>query len=210
MPIKGTKKSKSKKIEEESSFDRVSREMDEEHTKKVKRTEEKVIIDSLERERRHKLFKLYLDKLETQLKEKGMLSFWTFADRKGFKKFSGSDKKIDKMLKGDINKYRNRQLAEYIIQFHHNEKENSIFNIDDEGLRIGKNKFYECSITWKDADFGISKFSLKLIEKFLKPLADNKINCSSIFGLTLRFVIDHYKEKVGMDFSDVLQPLKDY
>jgi hypothetical protein len=153
-----------------------------------------------------------------------MLSFWTFADRKGFKKFSGSDKKIDKMLKGDINKYRNRQLAEYVIQFHHNEKENSIFrsngqwlnvtirvfNIDNDGVRIGKNKFHECSITWKDADFGVSKFSLKLAEKFLKPLADNKVNCSSIFGLTLRFVIDHYKEKVGMDFSDVLQPLKDY
>jgi hypothetical protein len=192
-------KSKYKKVEEGFSFDRISHEMLKEHAEKVKLANEKIIADDLERERRHKLFKAYLDKLETQLKEKNMLSFWTFADRKGFKKFQGTTKKIEKMLKGDIDKYKNRQLAQYIIQFYHNKKLDSmfrsngqwfsvvirVFNIDEDGILIGKNRFRECKITWKDADFGVSKFSLKLVEKFLKPLAVTDIDCSSIFLVSL-------------------------
>jgi hypothetical protein len=216
MPIKTTKKKK------ESHLQKISREMEEEYERKVKAAESKRIADEKETHRKETIIKAYLDKLESQLKEKNILGFWTFVDRSGFKKFHGINKDVEKMLNKDVNKYIDRQLAEYTIIFNQNDKPDSMhkkagiwlnvtirtYNIieNDNKLKIETNK--QCDIAWKTDDFAISKFSLKLIELFMKPLAEKKTSCVSLMGLPLDFVLDRYKKDAGVDFSDVLQPLK--
>ena len=222
MPIKTTKIKSKKNDTEESSYDVTKREMKEEYTRKVKEAEAKKIAESDEKLRKEAIIKAYLDKLVSQLKEKKLLGFWTFADRIGFKKFNSTNKKIDKMIKGDTDKYLGRQFAEYTIISHHNEKSDSlhrsedlwfsvtirIYNVVKKSGEIVHTLFNSCNIVWNIDDFNVTKFSLKLAEKFMKPLAENKLSCVSLMGLPLHVVLKIYEENSDVDFSDALQPLK--
>lgn len=215
------KKDKQIAIKQESSLDKIRQEREARELKLKQQAKDKELSDKKETERQNKIIKEYLDKVQTQLKEKDIGNgFWTFVDRKGFKKFTGSDAKIEKMLLGDIERFKNRQLASYTIIFHHNKSNTSmhkssglwlnvtvrVYNIDDNAKLVGKNRYRECGITWDNEDFKTGKFSLKLLERFMKPLAENRVDCVSIMGMNLRSVVKKYN-KIGVDFSDVLVPL---
>ena len=216
MPIKQTK------VKKESPLEKISREMEEEYTKKTKEAEAKQITYEKELTKKKELITEYLDQLEERLIEKKQRGFWTFPDRTGFKKISASTDKIEKMLNKDYNKYIGRQIAEYVIAFHQNKKPDSMhkssglwlsvtirmYDIKDKGGKLVLDLDKECDIAWNTDDFKISKFSFKLVERFMKPLAEKKTSCVSILGKSLKFVLDRYKKDAKIDFSDVLQPLK--
>lgn len=220
MPIKSTK-IKSKKSEE-TPLEKIRRERLEKEAQELKEAEDKKIADEKELTRKKELITEYLDQLEERLEEKNHAGFWAFPDRTGFKKFNGSNGKIEKMLNKDPDKYASRQIAKYSILFHQNEKSDSIhkssglwlnvtirtYDIKDKGGKLVLENSKQCDIAWTIDDFAISKFSFKLIERFMKPLAEKKTSCVSIFGKPLKFVIERYKKDAKVDFSDVLQPLK--
>jgi hypothetical protein len=126
------------------------------------------------------------------------------------------------MTKSNPKKYANRMLAHYIIILHHRSPDTDMFRkmdkwinlgiilytTDDTGNMLGKHETRQCNISWTDSDFAISKLSVKLLEKFLQPLVDNLVNCASITGLTLDYIIKHYKKHGKVNFDDTLQPLK--
>jgi len=216
MPIKTTK------VKTESPLQKIRRERLEKESQEVKEAELKTKEDAKKKHRKETIIKAYLDKLESQLKEKNILGFWTYVDRSGFKKFKTTNKDVEKMINKDVEKYIGRQLANYTIIFHQNENPDShhraddlwlsvtirIYNITKKDNKVVHNLFNQCNIVWHIDDFAISKFSLKLIEMFMKPLAEKKTSCVSLMGLPLDFVLDRYKKDAGIDFSDVLQPLK--
>ena len=220
MTIKTTKV-KTKKTNE-SSYDIIKREMKEEYEKKVKEAEDKRITDEKELFRKKELITEYLDQLEERLENKDHAGFWTFPDRTGFKKFNGSNGKIEKMLNKDPDKYSGRQIAKYSIIFHQNEKADSMhkssglwlnvtirmYDIKEKVGKLVLENSKQCDIAWTTDDFAISKFSFKLVEMFMKPLAEKKTSCVSIFGKPLKFVLERYKKDAKVDFSDALQPLK--
>ena len=216
MPIKQTK------VKQESDIQKISRKMEEEYSRKVKEAEDKRISDEKELIRKKTIIKEYLDQLEERLESKDQAGFWVFPDRSGFKKFNGSNSKIEKMLNKDPDKYNGRQIAKYAILFHQNEKSDTMhqssglllsvtiraYDIKEKGGLLVLENSKQCDIAWTIDDFSISKFSFKLIEKFMKPLAERKTSCVSILGKPLKFVIERYKKDAKVDFSDVLQPLK--
>jgi hypothetical protein len=220
MPIKSIK-DKSKKSEE-TPLQKIRRERHENEAMEVKETEDKRIADEKELSRKKELITEYLDQLEERLEEKDHAGFWAFPDRTGFKKFNGSNGKIEKMLNKDPDKYSGRQIAKYSIIFHQNEKFDSMhkssglwlnvtirmYDIKQKGGKLVLENSKQCDIAWNTDDFAISKFSFKLVERFMKPLAENKTSCVSIFGKPLKFVLERYKKDAKIDFSDVLQPLK--
>jgi hypothetical protein len=220
MPIKSTK-DKSKKSEE-TPLQKIRRERLEKEASEEKKAEDKRIADEKELARKKELITEYLDQLEKRLQEKGHVGFWTFPDRTGFKKISASTSKIEKMLNKDPNKYDGRQIAEYVIMFHQNKKSDTmhqssglllsvtirVYDIKEKGEKLILENSKQCDIAWTIDDFKISKFSFKLIEMFMKPLAERKTSCVSILGKPLKFVLERYKKDAKVDFSDALQPLK--
>jgi len=220
MPIKSIK-DKSKKYEE-TPLQKIRRERLEKEASEEREAEDKRIADEKELSRKKELITEYLDQLEERLQEKGHAGFWTFPDRTGFKKISASTSKIEKMLNKDPDKYDGRQIAEYVIMFHQNKKSDTMhqssgmllsmairmYDIKAKDNKIVLKLGKECDIAWTIDDFAISKFSFKLVEMFMKPLAERKTSCVSILGKPLKFVLERYKKDAKVDFSDVLQPLK--
>lgn len=220
MPIKkSTKKSTNKP---ESSLAKIKREREEREKIERKMDEEKTLADKLERERKHKIIREHLSKLESQLSEKRLDDFWVFADRSGFKRFHGTTAEIKKMTKSNPKKYANRMVAHYVIRMFHKSPDTDLFRkldkwmnlgitlytTDDTGDMLGKYDPRECKVSWSDSDFELGKLSVKLMESLLKPLADKSVSCASISGLTLGYIVDHYKKNAKVDLSDILQPLK--
>jgi len=61
----------------------------------------------------------HIAKIDKSLSEKDIYSFWTFADRSGFKKIKNmSFKDMQKTMKSDVEKYKNRQICEIKIMTH--------------------------------------------------------------------------------------------
>ena len=205
----------------EDPLDRTTRERKEKEAKKIKDESDKIKDDLVKKERQANIIRPYLDNLQAQIQEKGIQDFWTFSDRKGFKKFRGSMSKVQKLLKSDIPKYKNRKIAYFTIMFHQNEKEDSlhrkfdiwmnasftITQIDSKGsmdnpLRtsLGAN------ISWKSDDFKTTKFSLKLIEELMYPVNDKIAGYTSLMGFPVTWVLEDLKKK-KIDLSEFCNPL---
>jgi hypothetical protein len=172
-----------------------------------------------EKKRAEKVIKSYLDKLEVQIKEKNLLSFWVFPDVKGFKKIGNrfNYKKISKLIQDDLDKYANRQIVQFQLLFQQNEDvmtihrkvgnwflvEMMLYEIDDKGILKNTSG---CHYAWRNGDFKITKFSFKLLETIMYPIANGVHSCVSILGIPLWNVIEQLQKK-GVDFTDVLKPL---
>ena len=203
----------------ESAYERISREMDEKEARELadKKQAEKDALK--EKKRAEKVIKSYLDKLEIQVKEKNLQNFWSFPDVKGFKKIWNkySYKQIDKVIQDDLNKYSNRQVMRFHITFSQNESVTSLarkngnwftvemmlYEIDDKGILKNTSG---CHYAWRNGDFKITKFSFKLLETIMYPIANHVHSCVSILGIPLWNVIEQLQKK-GVDFTDVLKPL---
>lgn len=155
----------------------------------------------------------YLNSIQKILKEKNLLTFYSFPDSKTFTKIKKSRSEVQKMLK-ENDKYQNRQLAEIVIMFHHDGKEDNlldkhgiyltatirIWNVDKEGnMNNKKNPGWRLTIHWEKSDFAISRLSMKLIHQLMKLTADKTIKSAGFYGLPLTKVIDRLKrEKINI------------
>ena len=158
----------------------------------------------------------HVAKISKSLKEKGIFSFWTFADRSGFKKIKGmSFKDMQKSMKADIEKYKNRQICEIKIMTHDKPDKYGTWLVvsilaittDNEANMRGKSvKNNGCGIMWKEQDFKFTKFSLKLVGAIMHVIADGKHSCSNLTGFHIEKVIKDLNNK-KIDLSDHLTPL---
>lgn len=175
-----------------------------------------VINDKSVENRNTQIISEHIQKLHKSIKEKGIFSFWTFADRTGFKKIKGmSFNDMQKSLKADVDKYRNRQLCEIKIQTHLKPDEYgtwlvvSIWSIttdDDANMRGKMVKNNGCGIMWKEKDFRNTKFSFKLLEAIMHVVADGRHSCSNMTGFHITKVLKDLKRK-KIDLSEYLTPL---
>lgn len=158
----------------------------------------------------------HTNKLLDKLKEKKMLSFWTFADRAGFKKIKWMNfDSMQKYLKADIEKYKNRKLCEINIAPRRKADQYGAWlyvgflaihtdnNANMRGKNVGNNG---CGIVWEEEDFKTTKFSFKLVEAIMHPIADNKHSCSNMTGFPATMVINDLKKK-GIKLDEFLNPL---
>jgi hypothetical protein len=151
-------------------------------------------------------------------------SFWTFPDDKKFKKLYHGEllEEIQDRIKKDVDKYKNRKIAEISICPRHKASKNTfvkhqgiwltariiVFGIDVKGKMQGRNNFNNsCSIRWEEEDFLVSKLSLKLLEKIMYAVAEDKHSCLDMYGISLHKVVNDLKKK-NIDISDDLSPLK--
>lgn len=185
------------------AISRVKNTKKEKTTKEIKEHNDKVVHD-------------YIVNLTKKIEEKGLDAFWTFADRTGFKKIKNMTfNDMRDALKEDVELYKNRQLVEIKIISYIPPKKHGvhllvniwvIFTDDKANIKGFGVKGNSCSMIWNTEDFKFTKFSLKLIEAIMHPIADWKYMCDSISGSHITDVIDELKEK-KINLSDHISPL---
>ena len=162
----------------------------------------------------------YLDSLDKMLKEKQLYQYWVFPDRKVFKRIQKSTTDMDKTIKSDLNKYKNRKIA--YIKIDPNTKNCtshqreigiylsvsiSIFQIDEKGSHNNpKLRSWGCRIVWHEKDFKCTKLSFKLLEEIIKIVADKKHKCLALYGVPITKIVNDLKKK-NIDIDHVLIPL---
>lgn len=226
MAIVKVKKTKNlptvpKLSKKESTFAKVSREMDEAAEKKIQDAKQKEIDKKAEVKRLEKLVIPYLDTLQDQIVEKGLLSFWTFTDEPGFKKIKNMTfEDMQKFINKDIDKYKNKKVVDISILFHHHDKLSdpvrkvgyyltigiSVFPIDKNGVLNGDDNAWGADLAWRLEDFKTTKFSFKLIETILRPVGKRKAVFPSLLGFPITSIIEDLK-KIKVNFDKVLVPL---
>lgn len=207
---------------EESSFQKIRRLRKEKEAKEASDAKQKIIDDAKEQKRMEGIIFPYLDNLSESLKEKKSFTFWTFADRSGFKKLKDYNrKKIQEFLYKDPEKYAGRNIVEISIITFHRSKDNSKYSFKNMGIFLGvdisvnpidkngkmKDKGnFGGRFVWNAEDFKITKLSFKLLERVMEAVVNEHISFASITGTPIkRFIPDLQKE--GYDLSDVLSPL---
>lgn len=158
----------------------------------------------------------YMAKLDAKLEKDNNIIFWTFADRSGFKKIRDmSFDDMQKAMKDDVEKYKNRQVCQIKIYPHTKADDYGtwlyvgiwVITTDNKANLRGKTvKENGCGFMWKEEDFKVTKFSFKLVEAIMHPIAANKHSCSNMTGFHITKVINDLKKK-GIDLSDYLNPL---
>jgi hypothetical protein len=214
------RKSSAKILKSESSLEKTRRIRLEKDAKDLKNKKDKEKADKVEKDRQAVIIRSYLDKLQAQIKEKNLESFWTFPDRKGFKKIHIGRDDIEKLVKSDIKKYQNRPVVHFSLHFYHNEKNTFERKMDiwfgvlfttyelDKDCRMN-NPLSHISgghAIWKTEDFKVTKFSLKLIEELMYPVVARKHSCTSITGVKITKILADLKRK-RVNLDDLLTPL---
>jgi hypothetical protein len=212
-----------KKAIKETLLARITREREEKEEKEEKNKKQKEINKLNEIERQKRIVMPYLDNLEDQINNKKAWSFWTFPDRSGFKKLKDmSVQDMQNIINEDPEKYKNRRIA-YIsmMTYHKNDKPTSLKSkigtlfavgisircIDDKGILSKKSgDCWGCDFRWTLDDFKTTKFSFKLLERIMIPVAEKRKTCTSLTGTDITDIIKDL-EKKKYDFSDVLKPL---
>ena len=227
MAIIKIKKSKkplpklSKKVSDtETPLAKIIRLRKEKEAKEIKDAKDKALAKIAEEKRLEKLVIPYLDKLQDQIVEKDLLSFWTFLDEPGFKKIKYmSVDNMKKFISKDSERYKNGRVALISMSFHHHDKPNttiraagyyfavsiSVFAIDKNGV-LDDSKAWGADLAWGLEDFKTTKFSFKLIETILKPVGKRKATFASLLGFPITKVINDLKE-IKVKFDKVLTPL---
>jgi hypothetical protein len=208
---------------EESSYAQIKRERIEKENQEKEDAKNKKLADIAEKKRMHKLLVPYLDKLQDNLEEKDILSFWIFPEEAGFTKHKNLNyDEMQKFIFANVNKYKNKLLSNISIGFYHNDKPNStrrklniniymitdimVYPISKDGIIGGDKNTWGATIAWETNDFKTTKFSLKLLQIIFRQIVAKVFITLSIFGYPLTNVIKTL-EKKGVDFQNTLVPL---
>ena len=219
MVIKKDKKIIKSSTEKEDPLSKRIRENQEIENIKNKKKAEKELEALKEKERMEKLIVPYLDSLVEHLIKNKTHEFFIFTDRAGFKKIKIQYSEMKKLLKENIDKYKNRRLAFFSVCTHHKSGETSmsrelglwltvtliIFNLDNKANLTG-NETWGCKFSWKYNDFKITKFTYKFLEALMYPVADHKYFTKSLKGISISEIIKDLK-KMKIDISDSFTPL---
>jgi hypothetical protein len=205
----------------ESPFGKFMREAKEQEIKDLQDKKEKEILALEEKKKNEDIIRIYLDKLQKQLRDKKLIVFHTFPDKPGFKKYTGGEAFVEKFVAKDPAKYANQKIAVFNIMFYQNEKEDSldrsvgnwlsvnmqVFCPNDKGkMRHSKYIVHGANYVWRIQDFKITRFTFKLIENIMHPVVNKKDDFTSFSGVFLSAVISRL-EKKGFKMKDVLNPL---
>jgi hypothetical protein len=204
----------------ESPFGKFMREAKEQEIKDLQDKKEKEILALEEKKKNEDIIRIYLDKLQKQLRDKKLTVFHTFPDKPGFKKYTGGEAFVENFVAKDPAKYANQKIAVFNILFHQN-KEDSINRSVGNWLTVAMNVFcpnekgkmrhreyivHSANYVWRIQDFKITRFTFKLIEAIMHPVVNKKADYTSFSGLFLSFVISDL-EKRGFKMKEFLNPL---
>lgn len=122
------------------------------------------------------------------------------------------------MFKDDSKKYANRVLVHFtmvIVHRHTDPKSLKKYGIHiaakiainklDKNAQFSNNA-WGCDFNWESDDFKTTKFTFKLIERIMEHIVARKKTCTGLIGIPVTTVIKDL-EKMGYDFTDVLNPL---
>lgn len=147
----------------------------------------------------------YMVKLAKTIKEKDLDAFWTFADRSGFKKIKNMTfNEMRDAMKEDIETYKNRQLVHIKINTHIPSNQHGthlfvnilvIFTDNEANIKGRSVRTNSCTMIWNTDDFKFTKFSLKLVEEIIEPIAEQIHSCGSFTGFSIKYVVDSLKKK---------------
>lgn len=218
---KKTSKKPNTTIVKESSFMKSNRLYDEKEKKLAQDVQDAELAKQVEKKRMRKIVVPYLDELQERLVKDNLLYFWIFPDKPGFTKIKGySWTQMENLLKSNVEKYKNRLIANVNIRFYHNDKPKSMFlredihlttdinvyPIDKNGVMCGHERGWGIGVAWRPEDFKISKFSFKLMELLYVTAVNKTYTNATMYGYPFSSVIDalhEYKVKTG----NLLQPL---
>jgi hypothetical protein len=204
----------------ESPFGKSMREMREKEVKDLQDKKEKEILALEEKKKNEDIIRIYLDKLQKQLRDKKLTVFHTFPDKPGFKKYTGGEATVEKLIAKNPTKYANKKIVIFNIMFHQNEKEDSFKRSAGSWLSVGMNVFcpnekgklrhreyivHSANYVWRIQDFKVTRFTFKLIEAIMYPVVNKKADYSSL-GVFLSFVISDL-ERRGFKMKEFLNPL---
>lgn len=221
MIVKKANKPNSSKIEEDS-YDKFMRSREEKREREGERKHREEIEAKKEKKRIEEIVLTYLDNLKQQIDKKDSWSFWTFPDRSGFKKLKYMDfKTMQNIIINDINNYKNRRVVSFKLITYHKDTEPTslrvkygtlfavglrVMNITEDGISKKPKDCWGCDFTWDVDDFKTTKFSFKLLERIMGPIAAKEKTCTSLTGYPITRLI-HDLKKLKYDLSDVLNPL---
>ena len=219
MPLKRSKKT-SKKAINEDTYSKVRRTRIENEAKEAKAKAKAEEEAKKEEARKHKIVYKYVSKLADKFKETDSTHFWVWADTPGFKKIMITHDQLRKALATNPEKYKNRKIAHFSIQFRHDKRDKEALFGDpdkwmsvfmtvhqlDKTANLDKKTPWGCHYVWLTDDFKITKFSFKLLETIMKIVSNRHMTCESIGGIAIRHVLDRIKkERIKFDYE--LQPL---
>lgn len=205
----------------EHPLTRITRERLEKEAKIIQDKKDTTKVKKIEKQRQAEIIRPYLEKLHTQIYEKNIQEFWTFTDRKSFKKFYGKIAEVRKFLKSDIHRFQNRKIAYFAIAFHNKEKETTMHRVNDIWLTVTFTVYHlddKCNmnnslhpatggnIVWKTEDFALTKFSLSLMQNILYAVSDEIALYTSIIGFQISYVLKDLKKK-RLDLYTCCKPL---
>lgn len=208
---------------EEDSYEKRESAREQKRELEKERKKQQELEAEEERLRQEEIVMDYLDNLKEQIDKKDSWSFWTFPDRSGFKKLKNMDsKKMQKLIHEDLDKYKNRRVVSFgIADIHRNTSPTSqrnqfgtmlavklrVWTINDDGSFSKRPRDnWGADFTWEVEDFKTTKFSFKLLERIMEPVAAKKITCVSLTGYPIAALIKDLK-KLKYDLSDILNPL---
>jgi hypothetical protein len=164
----------------------------------------------------------YLDKLEKQIRDKKLSSFYVLADNAGFKKFNGSSGTIQKMFDENPEKYIGKKIASFTIFYHQHDKENDFDSLKDVWLSVtlqifcpnnqtGKisnydSKAHGVKFYWRTEDFRKTRFTFKFLEMIMHAFIDKYSDLRSLKGMTIERLFYHL-DKRKIAYKHLLNPL---
>jgi hypothetical protein len=181
-------------------------------------------LADVEKKREAGIITTYLDKLEKQIRDKKLSSFYVFADNAGFKKYNGGPSTIQKIFDENPEKYIGKKIASFGIFYHQNEKEEDSFNrrrgawlsvtlqIFCPNNQTGKisnydSKAYGVNFYWRTEDFKKTRFTFKFLEMIMLAFLDKYSDLSiSLKGLTLERLF-YYLDERKVAYKHLLNPL---
>ncbi len=215
---KKSKKGNTKKLSGDELLDKMRKDRIEKEAREKEAAKQKKKDKQNERIRAESIIIPYLDSLDTQIHAKNLWSFWTWPDRKGFKKINDMEyRDMEKLVKSD-KKYADRLVAHIKLYTGHTNEYSrkyrtwiavdiSIFHIDEDcNIKNKKDPSWGCKVIWEDDDFKISKLSFRLIEELMRIVAAKQHRCESLAGYRLSKVVSDLKAK-KIDISEFLNPL---
>jgi hypothetical protein len=209
------------KTMEELTLTEISIESNKKKHQEKEDAKNKKLADIAEEKRMREILVPYLDKLQDNLEEKDLLSFWIFSNESGFVKHKNLQHNMLKnLIKSNPNKYKNSLVSNVRICFYHNKPLSSVFrelkiymvteievySVDKDGNFNGDKSPWGATIAWHAKDFKITKFSLKLMQVIHKQIVKKIYLGISLVGYPLTNVIKTL-EKKGVDFQNTLSPL---
>jgi hypothetical protein len=179
-------------------------------------------LAEVEKKREAGIITTYLDKLEKQMRDKKLSSFYVLVDNVGFKKYNVGSSTIQKIVDENPKKYIGKKIALFGIFYYQHNKIDSFESFKDVWLKVtlkifcpngnGKinnddYKAHGVNFYWRTEDFKKTRFTFKFLEMIMHAFTDKYSDLTiSLTGLTLERLFHHLDER-KVAYKHLLNPL---